>query len=94
MMGSFLKWAGTIWALLGIVNVFYGLIAVVPRITNSLATVLASTSPYAQSVIDVRQFGATMGATVIFMSVAGYVIPGLLLAGVGQLIRFQEHPNS
>jgi hypothetical protein len=94
MMGSLLKWAGIIWALLGILNMFYGLIEVVPSLTSSLTALLASASQYAQTVAAARQFGAMAGAMVIFMSIAGYVIPGLLLAGVGQLIRLQEHSKS
>ncbi len=55
-MGSLLKWVGNIWALLGIVNLLYGLIEVVPRVTSSLNALFTSTSQYGQSQVHSHSF--------------------------------------
>lgn len=85
-MGKLLRWVGIVWALLGVASVIYVVLEVTPGLVAALAA-LASVSPYAQGPVDLGKLRLAMNAAAIFLNVSAYVIPGLLLSGVGTLIK-------
>jgi len=92
-MGNVLRWVGIAWAVLGIVSILYGVGKVAPDFASSLG-VLAASSPYTGGLADTGRFRPVISAMVVFMSVTAYVIPGLLLAGVGTLIGLQQRQSA
>jgi hypothetical protein len=89
-MGSLMKLVGGVWAAAGFVATMYGVFVSVPRIVADLTTLLSAT-PYGAGVDPdgVRLFLSTF----MFVSgVNGFVIPGLLVAGVGTVIGLQRRP--
>ena len=91
-MEKLLSWTGIVWVIIGLIVTLYSLFVSIPRLSSTLS-VLMSASPYGQ-LFDPTAFRAFMSGLVVFSGVNAFVIPGLLLAGVGTIIRLLRVPRS
>ena len=84
---------GAMWAGLGTIGILYGIFKITPSFTSTL-TDLAALSPQLKDFISVSGVRLTINAIMAFTGVQTFIIPGLIIAGIGSLIKLQQRSAS
>lgn len=92
-MGMLLVIVGAVWAGLGTIGILYGIFRITPGFTSTLAD-LASLSPQLKDFISVPVVRLTINAIMAFTGVQAFIVPGLIIVGIGSLIKLQQRSSS
>jgi hypothetical protein len=92
-VGILLVIVGAVWAGMGTIGVLYGIFRITPAVTSTLSD-LAALSPQFKDFISVSGARLTINAIMAFTGVQAFIVPGLIIAGIGSLIKLQQRSSS